>query len=127
MNEWIDNKITAEIVEINSNIKEDNFSLLASMHHFHENTPENIRRAILEYFDDTPEPSNLNKICAPSEKYILEKSRIYFINPKQPNQKERRIELNAIIEGKESDLTIVYFSYKDGRTPCIQIYDALTL
>ena len=127
MNQWIDNKFIAEIIKINSHIKEDNFSLLASTHHFHENTPENIRRAILEYFDDTPDPSHLNKICAPSEKYILDKSRIYHIDPKHPNSKERRIELNVIIENNESDLTIIYFSYKDGRTPCIQIYDALTL
>lgn len=127
MNTWITTSMISEIININLLLSQDNFKALSSQGRFIISEPDNIRRAILESFDDTVDAKNLKRICTPTEEYILKESKVYYINPKQPEQNTKRIELNIIVDGAKSDLTIIYYSYKTQSDIHIKIYDALTL
>lgn len=128
MNEWIDSGIKSEIKKICDLISQNNFDSLDKDGYFEVSAASDVKRAILEYLcGDILNEDDLSRINSPDDEYIKIHANILNIDPKAPSEKRKKIELNLILDGAESDMTIIYFAYKNDTDVKVRVYDALTL
>ena len=68
-----------------------------------------------------------SRIGVPDENYVLSHSAVYEINPSSPSDRDKRIQMNLIVDGVESDLTLILRAHKREEGDEVRIYGALTL
>lgn len=90
--------------------------------------PSEIKAGILECLGGNfPSESYLVRIGVPGENYVLNHSALCEINPSSPSGRDKRIPINLIVDGVESDLTLILRAHKREEGDEVRIYGALTL
>lgn len=121
----ITNEIEKKIIYINELIRFNKFNELHTEGYLTESKPEDIKRVLVEYFNNDKNVSNLKKISPPSKEFIQCNAATFFITPKKPDPNQWRIELNLIINDIESDLTAIYYLDTSVSPEKVQLYDLL--
>jgi hypothetical protein len=117
-----------EIIKICALISKNDFVRLEAEGNFELNAPSEIKIGILECLGgDFPHEGDLVRVGIPDENYVINNSRLYEINPSSPSDSDKRIQIDLIIDGVESDLTLVLYARKRESGDVVRIYDALTL
>ena len=125
---WPNETIIEFIKKICEHISKDEFFYLEKNGFFEVSKAGDIRRSILEYLDgDHINSKNLKKINTPSRDYIEKNCQIFELNPKLPSENAKKIDYDFMIDGKKSDLTMIFRVYYKNGLYNIKIYDALTL
>ncbi|WP_446904418.1 hypothetical protein [Burkholderia sp. YIM B11467] len=128
MNGWITSAMVLEIIKICALISKDDFVRLEVDGNFEVSTSSEIKAGILEYLGgDFQNEIDLARIGVPDENYVLNHSALYEINPSSPSGRDKRIQINLIIDGVESDLTLILRAHKRESGDEVRIYGALTL
>lgn len=90
--------------------------------------PSEIKTVILECLGgNSPSESDLVRVGVPDENYVLSHSAVYEINPSSPSDRDKRIQMNLIVDGFESDLTLILRAHKREGGDEVRIYGAPTL
>ncbi|WP_423370114.1 hypothetical protein [Burkholderia sp. LMG 32019] len=128
MNGWITLAMIHQIIRICDLISRNDFVRLEAEGNFEVSTPSEIRAGVLEYLGgDFPRESDLVRIGVPDENYVRNHSIVYEINPSSPSDRDKRIQINLIIDGVESDLTLILHAHKREGGDEVRVYGALTL
>ncbi|WP_174935047.1 hypothetical protein [Burkholderia lata] len=128
MNKWITGDMILEISKICEYLSINNFEKLVSDGNFYANESEGVKRNILEYLcGDVMDERALKRIGIPGHDYIVGHAQLYEIAPGAPSEFSKRIQLDLIIDGVESDLALVMHAYKRSEGGVVRIYDAYTL
>lgn len=128
MNKWIAEDMVFEISGICECFSKNDFDKLVLNGNFDAKASDGIKRNILEYLcGDIPDERALKRIGVPTRDYILGRAKLYEIDPEVPSESDKRVQLDLIIDGVESDLTLVMHAYKRNEGSWIRVYDALTL
>lgn len=128
MNGWITSAMVLEIIKICALISKDDFVRLEVEGNFEVSTASEIKTGILEYLGgDFPNERDLVRVGVPDENYVINHSTLYEINPSSPSDRDKRIQINLIVDGVESDLTLILRAHKREEGDEVRIYGALTL
>lgn len=128
MSKWITDDMILEMSRICECFSKNIFEKLVSDGNFDAKESEGIKRNILEYLcGDILDENALKRIGVPDRGYIVSRVRLYEIDPGAPSESSKKVQLDLIIDGVESDLTLVMHAYKMTEKDRILICDALTL
>ncbi|WP_175222783.1 hypothetical protein [Burkholderia aenigmatica] len=128
VSKWVDEDMILEISKICECLSGNNFEKLVSDGNFDANESEGVKRNILEYLcGDVLDERALKRIGIPGRDYIVGHAQLYEIAPGAPSEFSKRIQLDLIVDGIESDLTLVMHAYKRSEGGVVHIYDAYTL
>ncbi|WP_176730068.1 hypothetical protein [Burkholderia seminalis] len=128
VSKWITDDMILEISKICECFSKNIFEKLISNGNFDAKESEGIKRNILEYLcGDVLDENALKRIGVPDRGYIVSHVKLYEIDLGAPSGSSKRMQLDLIIDGVESDLTLVAHAYKMAEGDRILIYDALTL
>lgn len=128
VSKWVAEDMLLEISKICKCFSENNFEKLISDENLDVKASEGIKRGILEYLcGDVLDERALKRVGIPDREYIIERANLYEINPEAPSDFSKRIQLDLIIDGVESDLTLIVYAYKRVEGSGIRVYGVRTL
>ncbi|VWB80852.1 hypothetical protein BLA13014_03718 [Burkholderia aenigmatica] len=128
MSKWVAEDMLLEISKICKCFSENNFEKLIFDENLDVKASEGIKRGILEYLcGDVLDERALKRVGIPDREYIIERANLYEVDPGAPSELSKRIQLDLIIDGVESDLTLVVYAYKRVEGSGIRVYGVRTL
>ncbi|KAI1692861.1 hypothetical protein Ddc_23275 [Ditylenchus destructor] len=128
MVEWVTPSISSIIIDACDHISINDFDQLLRLGMFSPGAEIGVKRAILEYLcGDVLDESELPRVGKPDATYLERNLKLYEIEPRYPSDKQKRVEFPLLIDGEESDLTLILNIYKSDAGAVVRIYDARTL
>ena len=92
------------------------------------NAPSEIKTGILGCLGgNSPNESDLVRVRVPDANYVLNHSALYEINPSSSSGRDKRIQINLMVDGVESDLTLILLAHKREEGDEVRICGAPTL
>ncbi|WP_174939775.1 hypothetical protein [Burkholderia lata] len=127
MSKWLSEQMLLEISKICGCLSRSNFEKLALDGNFDVAESAGVKRGVEYLCGDVSDDRALKRIGIPDRDYIIEHAKLYEINPEAPSECSKRIQLDLIVDGVESDLTLVVHAYKRVEGDGVRVYDVLTL